>query len=66
MPNTCSRARSVAIWCMCMLTLGAWHIVWGAEMTVSNGELLAAACIGPPLVMLCVWRRATARFPMAL
>jgi len=32
MPNTFPRTRAVAIWCMSMLTLGAWHIASGADM----------------------------------
>jgi hypothetical protein len=64
MPTTFSHARSVAIWCMSMLTLGAMHIVLGAEMTIPNGELLAAVCVVPPLFMLLVWHRATVRLLM--
>jgi len=66
MSDTFSRARSVAIWWMFMLTVGAWHIVSGAEMTVPNGVRLAAACIGPPLLMWCIWRRATSALPIVL
>ncbi len=59
-PNI-SHARAVAIWCMSMLTLGAWSVVSGAAMTIPNGELLAAVCVVPPLFMLLVWRRAASR-----
>jgi hypothetical protein len=32
---------------MSMLTLGAWNIVPGSDMTLSNAKLLAAACVVP-------------------
>jgi hypothetical protein len=57
MSSNLSHARSVAIWCMSMLMLGAWSVVSGAAITIPNGELLAAVCLVPPLFMLLVWRR---------
>lgn len=65
MDNTLSRARAVAIWCMSMLTLGALHVNLGADMTMSNGRLLAALCVLPPLVMMLVWRRMPLPVPSA-
>jgi len=59
MLNYLSRARLVGIWCMSVMTIGAWSIVSGAALTIVNGELLFAACILPPLVMLTVWRHRT-------
>ena len=60
MSNNISRGRSVAIWCMSMLTLGAWSIVSNNAMTLSDAKLLAAICVVPPLFMLLVWGRASA------
>ncbi len=57
MLNRFSHVRAVAIWCMSILTLGAWHIVSGTAITIPNGELLAAMCVVPPLCMLLIWRR---------
>ncbi len=44
---------------MSVMTIGAWSIVSGAALTILNGELLVAACMLPPLIMLMVWRRRT-------
>ena len=57
MLNSLSRPRLVGIWTMSVMTIGAWSIVSGAALTSLNGELLFAACILPPLIMLTVWRR---------
>jgi hypothetical protein len=46
-----------------VMTLGALSIVLGAALTIPNAELLMAACVVPPAVMLFVWRRAA---PLAL
>ena len=48
----------VGAWCMAVTTIGALGIVLGAPLTIANGELLLAACVVPPLVMLRVWRLA--------
>jgi hypothetical protein len=64
MSNNYAHARSAALWCMSMLTLGTWGVVSGAPTTIANGELLAALCVVPPLFMLLVWRRAAS--PVAL
>ena len=58
MSNNILRARRVATWCMSMMTIGASCVVLGAPLTIPNAELLLAACVVPPLIMLFVWRRA--------
>jgi hypothetical protein len=58
MSNNVFRARMVGTWCMSVMTLGALSIVLGAALTIPNAELLMAACVMPPAVMLFVWRRA--------
>jgi hypothetical protein len=60
MSNTVFRARMVETWCMSVMTLGALSILLGAALTIANAELLLAACVMPPVVMLLVWRRAAA------
>ena len=45
------------------MTIGALSIVSGAAPTIWHGELLFAACVLPPLVMLTVWRH---RAPVAV
>jgi hypothetical protein len=59
MLNNLSRSRLVGFWTMSVMTIGAWSIVSGAALTSLNGELLFAACILPPLVMVTMWRRET-------
>ena len=58
MSSNVLRARMVGAWCMAVTTIGALGIVLGAPLTIANGELLLAACVVPPLVMLRVWRLA--------
>ena len=58
MLNDLSRVRLIETWCMTVMTIGACSIVAGAAITISNGELLLAACLMPPAVMLLVWRGA--------
>ena len=58
MSNNVVRARMVGTWCMSVMTLGALSIVLGAAPTIPNAELLMAACVVPPIVMLFVWRPA--------
>jgi len=43
---------------MAVTTIGALGIVLGAPLTMANADLLLAACIVPPVVMLRVWRLA--------
>jgi hypothetical protein len=64
MSDTVFRARIVETWCMSVMTLGALSIVLGAALTIPNAELLLAACVVPPVVMLLVWRHAAV--PIAL
>jgi len=40
---------------MTMTTIGALSIALGAPMTIATSELLLAACVVPPLVLLRVW-----------
>src|SRR5437016_2136936 len=63
MLNNLLRARLVGIWCMSVMTIGAWSIVSGAALTIPNGGLLFTVCVVPPLIMLLVWRHAS---PVAL
>lgn len=63
MSSNVLRGRMVGTWCMSVLTIGALGIVLGAPLTIANGELLLAACVVPPFVMLRVWRLAA---PIAL
>jgi len=58
MLNDLSLARLIGAWCLTVMTIGACSIVAGAAITISNGELLLAACLMPPAVMLLVWRGA--------
>jgi len=61
MSSNLLRARMVWTWCMSVMTTGALGIVLGAPLTIANGELLLAACVVPPFVMLRVWRFAAPR-----
>jgi hypothetical protein len=54
-----SRAQVVEIWCLSVMTIGAWRVVSGTALTIVNGEWLFAACVLPPLAMLMVWRHRT-------
>ena len=53
-----SRARIAGAWCAAVVVLGAYGIVSGASLTVSNAELWLLTCVVPPAVMLLVWRGA--------
>ncbi|MBZ5559428.1 MAG: hypothetical protein LAO77_19325 [Acidobacteriia bacterium] len=53
-----SRARIAGAWCAIVIVLGAYGVVSGAAMTVSAAALWLLACVGPPAVMLFVWRGA--------
>ena len=60
------RARLVEIWCMSVLTIGAWSVVTGSALTMANGALLLVACVVPPLTMCVIWRHAApAAVPIA-
>ena len=64
MSSNVRRARMVATWYMSVMTIGAVSIVLGAPMTIANSELLLAACIVPPLVLLRVWSAAPIALPV--
>ena len=53
-----SRAQLAGMWFAAIIAVGACSVFLGAALTVSNGELLLAACVAPPAVMLLVWRGA--------
>lgn len=57
MSNNIRRSRLAATWCLVVMAIGAAGIVLGATLTIANGELLLAACVVPPAVMLLVWGR---------
>jgi hypothetical protein len=59
MLNNLSRSRLAGFWTMSVMTVGVWSIVSGAALTSLNGELLIAASILPPLIMMTMRRRET-------
>jgi hypothetical protein len=59
MLNNLPHSRLAQVWCMSVMTAGALSIVSGAALTIWNGELLIAAGVLPPLIMLTVWRQRT-------
>jgi hypothetical protein len=63
MSNNILRARLVLCWCMFVLTIGAWSVVTGSELTLPNAALLFSVCVLPPLAMLLGWHR---RRPVAI
>ena len=64
MSRNVRRARMVATWYMSVMTIGALSIALGAPMTIANSELLLAACVIPPLVLLRVWSAAPIALPV--
>ena len=50
-----SRLRLIGAWCFLMFAIAAYVVFAGAEITLSNLGLLAAACLAPPVVMLLIW-----------
>jgi hypothetical protein len=54
----------VATWYMSMMTIGALSIALGAPMTIATSELLLAACVVPPLVLLRVWSAVPIALPV--
>ena len=54
-----SRRQLIAAWCAVIVVLFSLTVVWGAEPSVSAGALWLLACLGPPAVMLLVWRAPT-------
>ena len=53
-----SRARIAGAWCAALVVIGALAVVSGTTLTVGVAELWTMACLGPPAVMLFVWRGA--------
>ena len=53
-----SRARLTGAWCAAMAVMAACGVVAGAPLTIGTLELLAAAILVPPAVMMLVWRGA--------
>ena len=53
-----SRLRLVGWWCAAVTVIGAYAVVAGGDLTISNGELWLVACLIPPAVMLLVWQGA--------
>ena len=66
MSRNVRRARMVATWYMSVMTIGALSIVLGAPMTIGNGELLLAACVVPPFVLLRIWSAARIALPVTI
>ena len=53
-----SRARLASAWCAAMAVMAACGVVAGVPLTAGVVELLMAAIVVPPAVMLLVWRSA--------
>jgi hypothetical protein len=54
-----SRPKLIAAWFAVIVVSFALTVVWGATLSVSAGALWLLACLGPPAVMLLVWRAPT-------
>jgi hypothetical protein len=59
MLKTVSRVQLVAAWFAAIVVLFALSVVLGASISVGASELWVLACLGPPAVMLLVWRAPT-------
>jgi hypothetical protein len=59
MLKTVSRVQLVAAWFAAVVVLFALSVVLGATISVGASELWVLACLGPPAVMLLVWRAPT-------
>jgi len=53
-----SRARLIGAWLVAVAVLTACGVVMGLDVTLSNGILLVATSLVPPVVLLLVWRGA--------
>jgi hypothetical protein len=51
-----SRKQWSIVWCAVVIGAGAGAVALGAGITVGNGVLFLLACLGPPAVVLLVWR----------
>ena len=58
MLNGFSRTRLIGAWLAAVMVIGAFGVVAGAAISISNIELLLVAGLLPPTVMLLVWRGA--------
>jgi hypothetical protein len=54
-----SRPKLIAAWFAVIVVLFALTVVWGAVPTVSAGAFWLLVCLGPPAVLLLVWRAPT-------
>ena len=54
-----SRPQLIAAWVAVIVVLFAVTVVWGGVPSVSTGVFWLLACLGPPVVMLFVWRAPT-------
>jgi len=54
-----SRPQLIAVWIAVIVVLFALTVVWGANPSLSAGAFWLLACLGPPAVMLLVWRKPT-------
>jgi hypothetical protein len=54
-----SRLQLIAAWFVLIVVLFALTVFWGAQPSVSAGAFWLLACLGPPAVLLLVWRAPT-------
>ena len=54
-----SRPQLIAAWVALMVVLFSLTVVRGAKPSVGAGAFWLLACLGPPAVMLLVWRPPT-------
>ena len=54
-----SRPQLIAAWFAVIVVLFALTVVWGAVPSVSAGAFWLLAFLGPPAVLLLVWRAPT-------
>ena len=54
-----SRPQLIAAWVAVIVVLFALTVVWGVVPSVSAGAFWLLACLGPPAVVLLVWRPPT-------
>jgi hypothetical protein len=54
-----SRLQLIAAWFALIVVLFALTVFWGAQPSVSVGAFWLLVCLGPPAVLLVVWRAPT-------
>jgi len=59
MLKTISRPQLITAWLAVIVVLFALTVVWGAVPSVGAGAFWLLACLGPPAVLLLVWRAPT-------